>query len=245
MVRLDPTTEGGPFTFVVKGNNTITYTDVREAQRLGLSVVNTAMAVTIDIGDANNVHPKDKWDVGRRLLLPALAMQYGSSSIVYSGPLYQSMTIQGATVRLFFRYAAGLTAKGGQTLSGFEIAGADNKWSFAKGTIHNDTVVLNSTSVTAPMQVRYAWADNPVCNLINGSGLPASPFQTNGPQLPLPTGVKPTISSSVPRANHAATHQRYDALGRVLQEESIVTTSPLMRMEIDPGGGTIKRIPLR
>jgi sialate O-acetylesterase len=190
---------------------------VREAQRLGLSVTNTEMAVTIDIGDATNIHPKDKWDVGTRLLLPTLANLYGQPSLVFSGPMYQSMTVQGSNVRLFFRYANGLAAKGGQTLSGFEIAGSDNTWRFANGVIHNDTVVVSASSVTAPTQVRYAWADNPVCNLINGAGLPASPFQTTGSQLPVTVapGAASAMAGRAPLAH--GNDLTIDALGRTLR----------------------------
>jgi len=211
-----------PFYFVQLANDNAAQTapgansalaTVREAQRLGLSVTNTEMVVTIDIGDATNVHPKDKWDVGNRLLLPALAHLYGQPNLVYSGPLYKSMTIQGANVRLVFLYANELSAKGGQKLSGFEVAGSDNKWSFANAAILGDTVVVSASPVSSPTQVRYAWADNPVCNLINGAGLPASPFQTSGSQLPV---------SIVSRAGHVAkgllsaqaNARMFDALGR-------------------------------
>jgi sialate O-acetylesterase len=173
---------------------------VREGQRLALSVPNTAMAVTIDIGDANNIHPKDKWDVGWRLLLPALANLYGQPNIVFSGPMYSSMTILGSTARLVFRYANGLAARGNGAVTGFEVAGADNRWSFANATIRGDTVVVSATSVPSPTQVRYAWADNPPCNLINTAGLPASPFQTNGPQVPTiatPQTFKPLAAQGI------------------------------------------------
>ncbi len=214
-----------PFYFVQLANDyavqtapgaTSALATVREAQRLGLSVVNTEMAVTIDIGDANNVHYVDKWDLGQRLTLPALAHLYGQGNLVYSGPMYQSMAIKGSNASLVFRFAAGLTAKGGQKLSGFEIAGSDNKWSFANAVIHGDTVVVSNSAVPAPTQVRYAWADNPVCNLVNGAGLPASPFQTTGTQLSVSVasnstqGAKHPLSLSVP-----ANGQIFDALGRI------------------------------
>jgi sialate O-acetylesterase len=176
------------------------WAQVREAQRLGLTQPNTELAVAIDIGDANDVHPKNKWELGRRLLLIAMAKQYGAQDQVYSGPMYQSMKIQGATVRMVFRYAIGMAAKGGQKLSGFEVAGTDGKWSFADASIHGDTVVASASAVPAPLKVRYAWANNPLGNLVNGAGLPASPFQTEGPQLP--TTVRFSGASS--RSNKAA-----------------------------------------
>jgi sialate O-acetylesterase len=188
---------------------------IREAQRLGLSVTNTEMVVTIDIGDATNVHPKDKWDVGNRLLLPALAHLYGQPDLVYSGPMYKSMMIQGSNVRLIFRYATGLAAKGAQKLSGFEVAGSDNRWSFADAVIHGDTVIVGASAVSSPTQVRYAWADNPVCNLINGAGLPASPFQTSGSQLPVSIASK---AMSAGKVSHPVQGNGLisDALGRTL-----------------------------
>ena len=131
------------------------------------------MAVAIDIGEAGNIHPKDKWDVGRRLTLIAMAKEYGSAGTIYSGPLYQGMSVQGATVRLAFRYAQGLAARGGGKLAGFEVAGPDGKWAFADATIHGDSVWVGSASVASPVKARYGWANNPVCNLINGAGLRA------------------------------------------------------------------------
>jgi sialate O-acetylesterase len=161
------------------------WAELREAQRLTLSVANTAMAVTIDIGEADNLHPYDKWDVGKRLTLIARAREYGEKGLIYASPLFQSMQIQGKAIRLFFRNADGLAVKGGAKAAGFAIAGADNKWSWADVTIAKDTVIVSSSTVAAPAKVRYGWGQNPPCNLYNGAGLPMSPFQTDGPQLPV------------------------------------------------------------
>jgi sialate O-acetylesterase len=193
------------------------WAQIREGQRLGLSQPNTEMAVAIDIGEAGNVHPKDKWDVGRRLTLIAMAKQYGSSGLVYSGPAYQSMTVQGSTAKLAFRYAQGLAARSGK-LSGFEVAGADGKWQFADASVHGDSVWASNASVAAPVKVRYGWANNPNCNLVNGAGLPASPFQTEGPQLPTPLASPRKASEA--KGNRTLRYPPADASGRALKARS-------------------------
>jgi len=158
-----------------------TWAQLRESQRKTLdNVPNTGMAVTIDItGDANNVHPPNKQEVGRRLALWALAKTYGKD-IEYSGPLYQGMKVDGNKVCLSFTHVdGGLVAKGGE-LNSFTIAGADRKFVSAHAAIRNGTVIVESSDVNEPVAVRYAWADNPEgCNLYNAAGLPASPFCTN------------------------------------------------------------------
>ena len=137
------------------------------------------MAVIIDIGDADDIHPKNKQDVGKRLALWALAKNYGKG-IVYSGPLFKSMNIEGNKAILSFEHVGGgLVARGGEQLKGFAIAGADRKFVWAEADIEDDKVVVSSNEVSAPAAVRYAWADNPVCNLYNEEGLPASPFRTD------------------------------------------------------------------
>lgn len=148
---------------------------VREAQRRTLSVANTAMAVTIDIGNPDNVHPADKQDVGMRLALAARALAYGED-IEYSGPLYRQTSVAGSTIRVWFDDAAGgLVAKGGP-LEGFEVAGADHRFVPATARIEGDTVVVSSADVANPKYVRYGWANVPDVNLYNKAGLPASPF---------------------------------------------------------------------
>ena len=162
------------------------WAELREAQSMTLKLPNTGMAVIIDIGDAVDIHPKNKQDVGKRLALNALAKTYGHK-IEYAGPMYESMKIEGAKIRLNFSHTTGglsLVLPGVQahalmTLKGFAICGEDHKFVWADATIDGNTVVVSSPAVPNPIAVRYAWANNPECNLYNGSGLPASPFRTD------------------------------------------------------------------
>jgi Beta-galactosidase/beta-glucuronidase len=157
------------------------WAELREAQAKTLALPNTAMAVIIDIGEANDIHPKNKQDVGYRLSLPALNMIYGKD-IVYSGPTYKSMSIEGNKIRLKFdNVGTGLYSKDKYGyLKGFAIAGADKKFVWAKAYIENNEVVVYSDAITNPVAVRYAWANNPDdVNLYNKEGLPASPFRTD------------------------------------------------------------------
>ena len=144
-----------------------------------LDIPNTGMAVIIDIGEAKDIHPKNKQDVGKRLALWALANTYGKK-VVYSGPLYKSMERKGNQILLRFDHCGGgLVARDGAPLKGFAIAGEDRKFVWADAKIEGDTVVVSSEKVAEPVAVRYAWADNPACNLCNKAGLPASPFRTD------------------------------------------------------------------
>ncbi len=147
---------------------------LREQQLNTLEMRNTAMAVTIDIGNPDNVHPTDKVDVGHRLALAARALSYGET-VEYSGPLFRQATPEGTLIRAWFDHANGLKAAGGD-VAGFEVAGADGKFFPAIATIDGSTVVAASPSVVEPVYVRYGWANSPQCNLFNGDGLPASPF---------------------------------------------------------------------
>ena len=151
---------------------------IREAMLRSLSLPNTGMAIVIDAGEANNIHPKDKQTVGNRLALWARAKVYGEK-IAYSGPLPAGHKIENDEVTLSFTNADnGLAAKGGE-LKGFAIAGSDRKWTWATARIKGDQVIVSSPKVKSPVAVRYAWADNPECNLTNGANLPASPFRTD------------------------------------------------------------------
>ena len=132
------------------------------------------MAVTIDIGNPDNVHPTDKVDVGLRLARAARALSYGET-VEYSGPIFRQATPEGASIRAWFDHAKGLMAKGGE-VTGFEVAGADGKFLPATAKIDGETVVATSPEVAEPVYVRYGWANSPQCNLFNGEGLPASPF---------------------------------------------------------------------
>ena len=151
--------------------------EIREAQRISLSVKNSGMASTIDIGNNKNIHPANKVDVGNRLALWAFKNIYGKD-VVCSGPLYKSQEIKGNTIYISFDYADGLNAKGG-TLKGFEIAGKDGKFFPATATIEDGKVKVSSDKVAAPASVRYLWKDCiDQATLYNGAGLPASSFQT-------------------------------------------------------------------
>lgn len=155
------------------------WAELREAQTMTLSLKNTGMAVIIDIGEAKDIHPKNKQDVGKRLALNALAKDYGKN-VVWSGPMYKSMRIWKDKITLKFANTnGGLTTSDGETLKGFAIAGADKKFVWANAVIKGNKVIVSSPEVPEPVAVRYAWAINPVCNLINGKKLPASPFRTD------------------------------------------------------------------
>jgi len=176
-----------PFLFVQLANWSVPqpgsdWPELREAQLMTLSLPKTGMAVTIDIGDASDIHPKNKQDVGYRLALAAQAIAYGRD-VIYSGPIFESMAVEGDKIRLRFKFAyGGLVAKNwpSPALSGFEIAGDDHEFVTAEAKIDGDTVVVRSEKVAHPAAVRYGWAMNPECNLYNRAGLPASPFRTDG-----------------------------------------------------------------
>jgi sialate O-acetylesterase len=155
------------------------WAELREAQTMALELENTGMAVTIDIGEAKDIHPKNKQDVGIRLALNGLAKVY-SKDVPYSGPMYNSMLINDNKIRIQFSNTdEGLKIKSSKSLKGFAIAGEDKNFVWAKAKIEGDEVVVWSSKVKSPVAVRYAWASNPICNLYNGAGLPASPFRTD------------------------------------------------------------------
>lgn len=154
---------------------------LREEQRLSLGIPNTAMAVTIDIGEANDLHPQDKKTLGQRLALSARGLAY-KEPIVYSGPLYRKMERIGQSIELFFDHVGnGLTARDAADgeLRSFSICGADGEFVPARARIIGDKVVVQNDQIEEPFHVRYAWMDNPEeANLYNKEGLPASPFNT-------------------------------------------------------------------
>jgi sialate O-acetylesterase len=157
------------------------WAELREAQLQALSVPKTGMAVAIDLGDAEDVHPKRKKPVGHRLALAAMKIAYGGD-LVCSGPIYESMSVEDARVRLRFRHVGGgLVARGegAPALTGFAVAGEDRRFVWAKAIIEGSTVVVQSDRVPRPVAARYGWANNPRCNLYNAEGLPASPFRTD------------------------------------------------------------------
>lgn len=152
---------------------------LRESQLKTLALHDTGMAVAIDIGEALEIHPHNKQDVGRRLARWAMRDCYGEKDLEVSGPLYASSAVEGDALRIRFTHVGGgLKAKGG-TLKGFAIAGDDKKFVWAEARIDGESVVAWSDGVKTPKYVRYAWADNPECTLENGAGLPASPFRTD------------------------------------------------------------------
>jgi sialate O-acetylesterase len=160
---------------------------LRESQSATLSVPNTAQAVIIDIGESDDIHPKNKQDVGLRLSLAARRVAYGEE-IVYSGPMYRAHQVSGGRVTIEFDHLGqGLVGRSedgsfrpGVPLGGFAVAGSDGRFHWADARIEGNTVVVSSPAVPSPVAVRYAWGDNPDrANLYNAEGLPASPFRTD------------------------------------------------------------------
>jgi sialate O-acetylesterase len=147
---------------------------IRDAQRRTLSVANTAMAVSLDVGTRDNVHPPDKQTVAARLALGARNLVYGEH-LEDSGPLPISVTPTGDALRIWFSHADGLRSAG-HTVHGFELAGPDNQFHSADATIDGTSVILRSSDVPHPTRVRYAWASFTDANLFNAAGLPASTF---------------------------------------------------------------------
>jgi sialate O-acetylesterase len=169
-----------PFLFVQLANLETNMGDgwpeLREAQRQSLVIKNTGMAVTIDIGDAKDVHFANKQDVAHRLALAARAIAY-NETIEYSGPLFRFQSRDDHALRIWFDHSSGLLAKGG-AVKGFQIAGPEGKFLPADARIDGQCVVVSNGEIEEPVVVRYAWKDNPDGNLYNQAGLPASPFQS-------------------------------------------------------------------
>ncbi len=155
------------------------WAETRESQAITAATVpNSCLAVTIDTGDPDSIHAKDKQPVGDRLALCALAKYYGKK-VVYSGPTLESVERLPGSIRLHFAHTDGGLVVKGSKLEEFSIAGDDRKWVWANARIDGDTVVVSSPSVPNPTQVRYAWQSNPAATLFNGAGLPAAPFRTD------------------------------------------------------------------
>jgi len=178
------------------------WAELREAQDMTLSLPNTGEAILIDIGEAANIHPRNKRDAGVRVALAALAKTYGQR-VTYSGPTYQSIAVEGDKVRVHFKNATGgLIAKQlpatyipttvhmettaplvrklpNSEVEGFAVCGEDKKWVWADASIKDSEVIVSAPGVSKPIAVRYAWASNPICNLYNGAGLPAGPFRSD------------------------------------------------------------------
>jgi sialate O-acetylesterase len=152
---------------------------MREAMLKTLALPKTGMAVAIDIGEAKDIHPKNKQEVGRRLSLWALGTVYGRKVAATCGPLPSGHEIKGAEVVVSFAHADGLKTRDGGAVKGFQLAGADKQWKPAGAKIDGAKVVVSSPEVAAPVALRYAWSDFPETNLVNGGDLPASPFRTD------------------------------------------------------------------
>ncbi len=178
-----------PFLFVQLPNNNPAkhqpvesdWAELRESQlKVSKTVPNTAMAITIDIGEAESIHPRNKQEVGRRLCLLAQSLVF-KENIVSTGPIYESSEIAAGHITIHFKnIGAGLASSNNQPLQQFAIAGEDKKFVWADAKLVGDTVQVSNANVSHPRAVRYAWADNPQgCNLINKEGLPASPFRTD------------------------------------------------------------------
>ena len=152
-----------------------------EAQAASLKIPQTGMAVTTDlVHNIGDIHPINKIDVGNRLALWALAKDYGKKDLVYSGPLYKSMQVDGGKIRLSFAHiGSGLKSRDGKPLAEFEVAGADGKFVPAEAAIDGDTVVVQAKEVASPTQARFGWRNVADPNLVNKEGLPASPFHAN------------------------------------------------------------------
>jgi sialate O-acetylesterase len=170
-----------------------TWAELREAQTMTQSAIpHGGQAVIIDIGEANDIHPRNKREVAARLARLALANDYGLSALPARSPEYKAMTVADGRVTLTFDHASGgLRAHDDNEVKGFALCGEDRKWVWATATItgpNRDQIEVSSPAVAAPVAVRYAWADNPVCNVVSGPGLPLTPFRTDDfPMLTAPT----------------------------------------------------------
>jgi hypothetical protein len=170
--------DGKPHRLTVQGNNKIELDDILLGEVwIGSGQSNMEMGMTMCRASAQQI-PQDKINVGERLALWALAKTYAKSGVVYSGPLYSGMTVDGDKVRLALAHAEGLKSRDGKPLAEFQVAGADGKFVPAEATIDGQTVVVRAAGVTAPAQVRFGWSKTANPNLVNAAGLPASPFQT-------------------------------------------------------------------
>lgn len=153
------------------------WANFREAQTAALQLPNTGMAVAIDLGEEEDIHPRSKWQVGQRLAWSALSQSYGVATIPASGPRLRAIQFESERVRVIFDLFGSSLAVRGDSLDGFAVAGVDGVFFWADAVLDGDTVVLSIAQVTAPKYVRFAWADNPTCTLYNSFGQPAVPFR--------------------------------------------------------------------
>ena len=166
------------------GGDMVEYTlpELWEAQTAAMDIPHTGMAVISDVGHVQDIHPRNKQDVGKRLALWALAKDYGQEDLVHSGPLYKSMAIEGSKIRLRFDHTgSGLASRDKKPLDWFLIAGENGRFVKAQAEIDGNTIVVSSDAIAKPTAARFAWHQEAVPNLINKEGLPAGPFRTNRP----------------------------------------------------------------
>ena len=172
-----------PFAWVQLPNyrtsNSESWPRLRESMMKVLALPKTGMAITLDIGDPQDIHPKNKQEVGKRLSYWALATVYGRSVPAISGPLPTGSQVEGDALRVSFRHADGLKTRDGAAPRGWLLAGADKVWKPAEARIDGTSVVVRSAAVPAPVAARYAWAENPDAHLVNGAGLPATSLRTD------------------------------------------------------------------
>ncbi len=155
------------------------WAELREAQLMSLAVPQTGLAISIDLGEADDVHPKDKTEIGNRLAAWALGTTYGRD-LVHSGSLFEAVKFDEDEATVTFRHVGGgLVVRNGDRLEGFSLAGSDRKFQWAEARIVDNTVKVHSDKIAKPVALRYAWADNPKCNLYNKEGFPAAPFRTD------------------------------------------------------------------
>ena len=169
------------------------WAELRESQTKTLSLSNTGEAVIIDLGEANDIHPKNKYDVAARLVRWALAKDYGMNDIEPQSPMFHEIKIADNKATLMFDHVAGgLRTVDVNDVRGFAICGADQKWVWADAKIiGGNTIEVWSDAVSAPVAVRYAWANNPVCNVYSNIGLPLTPFRTDdSPMTTMPSDAK-------------------------------------------------------
>jgi sialate O-acetylesterase len=198
--------------FIYKNTNPENLARIWEAQAAALAIPHTGMAVTTDISNLNDIHPKNKQEVGRRLALWALAKTYGKTAIAFSGPIFKSVRFDGNKATLTFDHAAGLKSRDGKTLTHFEVAGEDQAFVPAKAEISGDKIVVAADAVSKPVAVRFGWRQDAEPNFCNGAGLPASPFRTDdwpakempkpvaapAPAAPAPAAPAPTAPAPAP-----------------------------------------------
>ncbi len=217
---------------------------IREGQRLALALPNTGMVVAIDVLKAgDSLHFSNKQLAGQRLALIPRARDYGEKNLVYSGPMYESMTINGNKISLRFRdIGGGLVTNDNKAPTSFAVAGSDKKWFWATSAeIQGDMIILSCNDVASPKYVRYAYASNPATNLYNKEGLPACPFTTEGNQLSPITSVSPKrlVVNSGNCSHDNSFVYSVNALGQVVNTTQITGSHILFQKHSRTGRGLI------